>query len=486
MRVTILTEGFQHTGYGHIFRCQAIAGVFRKRGVEVSFIIHGDDQLKEILADYEISLFPWLADSARLKESLNNTDIALIDSYHADEDVYQLIFKNVGVCACIDDFDRLHYPPGILINGTVGADLIYEKRQKDVEYLIGGDYVILREPFRKLPVRETIAKNIHTILITFGGSDPLRLTPEIMSKIVEFYPLSRKIIILGPAFKNVEEVEQLADIHTQFYRNVDAETMKELMSGSDIALSAAGQTINELAATGLPSIIFKIADNQKFNIAGWINAGYMDHYLDAITGWPEDELKESLQRLEDPEERRKRSLIGQQTIDGKGAERIVKGIFKLFGMKFIEIRAVQDTDLLPLFELANDKDVRTNSFTSDPIPFVDHTRWFTGSLRNPLRKLYVFYLSGNLVGQVRFDQEEEEKAVVSISLVAFYRGMGLASWMIRRALEVYYLDQPEVRDVFAYVKMANTSSQYTFINAGFDACASELNEVLKYRYTYEK
>lgn len=46
MRVLILTEGYSHTGYGHISRCTAIAQVFRERNANVTFIVNGDESVK--------------------------------------------------------------------------------------------------------------------------------------------------------------------------------------------------------------------------------------------------------------------------------------------------------------------------------------------------------------------------------------------------------------------------------------------------------
>ena len=68
MRVLILTEGYSHTGYGHISRCTAIAQVFRERNANVTFIVNGDESVKNLLlsmlykiengyADYSIVKF---------------------------------------------------------------------------------------------------------------------------------------------------------------------------------------------------------------------------------------------------------------------------------------------------------------------------------------------------------------------------------------------------------------------------------------------
>jgi RimJ/RimL family protein N-acetyltransferase len=49
--------------------------------------------------------------------------------------------------------------------------------------------------------------------------------------------------------------------------------MAELMTASDIAVSAAGQTLFELARCGVPTIAVGVAENQRHNLEGFTDAG---------------------------------------------------------------------------------------------------------------------------------------------------------------------------------------------------------------------
>ena len=131
MRVLILTEGYSHTGYGHISRCTAIAQVFRERNANVTFIVNGDESVKNLVQSYPLFVFNWLENTERLLEYLSQDDIIVIDSYLAGKGLYTEIRQRVKVAAYLDDFNRLEYPEGIIINGTVGAELIPYKRNLD-------------------------------------------------------------------------------------------------------------------------------------------------------------------------------------------------------------------------------------------------------------------------------------------------------------------------------------------------------------------
>lgn len=64
-----------------------------------------------------------MENTERLLEYLSQDDIIVIDSYLAGKGLYTEIRQRVKVAAYLDDFNRLEYPEGIIINGTVGAEL---------------------------------------------------------------------------------------------------------------------------------------------------------------------------------------------------------------------------------------------------------------------------------------------------------------------------------------------------------------------------
>ena len=95
-------------------------------------------------------------------EYLSQDDIIVIDSYLAGKGLYTEIRQRVKVAAYLDDFNRLEYPEGIIINGTVGAELIPYKRNFGQHYLLGKDFVILREAFKDLCGHREIREKVKT------------------------------------------------------------------------------------------------------------------------------------------------------------------------------------------------------------------------------------------------------------------------------------------------------------------------------------
>ena len=100
--------------------------------------------------------------------------------------------------------------------------------------------------------------------------------------------------------------------------------MKQAMLDSDIAISAGGQTLYELARVGVPAMAIVVAENQMNNVRGWQKAGFIEY-----AGWWDDKhlpdmLIAGLRVLNNFHVRRNRSFKGREHVDGLGAKRIVE------------------------------------------------------------------------------------------------------------------------------------------------------------------
>jgi spore coat polysaccharide biosynthesis predicted glycosyltransferase SpsG len=110
----------------------------------------------------------------------------------------------------------------------------------------------------------------------------------------------------------------------------DAAQMKQIMETSDMAVSAGGQTLYELARMGVPTIAVSIIDNQQYDIDGLLKAGFIEY----AGSWEDEHLEDAIVRacylLSGREERLKRSVIGRAIVDGLGASRIVDRVIEAY------------------------------------------------------------------------------------------------------------------------------------------------------------
>ncbi|UOD35081.1 UDP-2,4-diacetamido-2,4,6-trideoxy-beta-L-altropyranose hydrolase [Deferribacteraceae bacterium V6Fe1] len=279
MKAFIITEAGKNIGFGHFMRMIAIYQAFETKNIKPKFIINGDESVEEYVKETEYEIFNWIDNQEKLFDMIKDADIAIIDSYLADVTLYEKISKLVKLPVYYDDNNRIEYPSGVVVNGNIHAkDLDYPKRD-DITYLLGLEYLPLRKEFWEVPEKK-IKDNVESIMITFGGDDFRNMTPKVLKLLAENYPNIKKNVIIGKGFKNIKDIEKASDENTVLIYFPDAQKMKVVMLGSDIAISAGGQTLYELARVGVPTIAVIVADNQIGNVTKWQELGFLEN-----AGW---------------------------------------------------------------------------------------------------------------------------------------------------------------------------------------------------------
>lgn len=128
------------------------------------------------------------------------------------------------------------------------------------------------------------------------------------------------------------------------------------------------------------------------------------------------------------------------------------------------LRQIKKEDIYFFYELANDPEVRKNSFSVRPILWEEHEKWFYKKLQ--AGGVYLYLIDETPVGQIRFDIEEKT-ARISYTVAAAYRGKGYGSKMLRLAEQRFQEDYPQITQLTAQVKVENEASQKIFIKNGF-------------------
>ncbi len=457
MNVFILTEGGKDIGFGHVARCSSIYQAFVNFNIIPKFIINGDDSVQSILKEINYTSWNWTEDLS----IIDNADIVVIDSYLANIDIYNKIYESVPLIVSIDDNNRLEYPKGIIVNGTLDVSNMDYAEREGIKYLVGKDFIPLRDDFWDIS-RLKINDNISNILITTGGNDLRNLTPKLLELLNNNFPDLNKKIIIADSFNNISDIESLKTNHTQLIYSPNSKEMLSAMSTVDLAISASGQTLYELACVGVPTIAIGIIDNQKDNIKNWQKVDFIEY----AGCWNNkdllDNILEKIELLKDKDISYVKMLIGIKSVDGKRYLRIVKEFLKVYYIKNSVFREIKESDCLKIFEIANDEDVRQSSFNSDKIDLEDHKKWFKNILNEDSTKFLVLECEDEIIGQLRFDFDEKYP-VISISLNKNYRGLGLSKYLLDKGIK--YID--ESKKIVAYIKKDNVRSISFFKSMGF-------------------
>ena len=467
MKISIITEGFQNTGYGHITRCLSLYQAFEEKNIYPTLYINGDEKAKKFLANTNYKLINWLSHPAALIKEIINSDILIIDSYLASKEFYDNLSKFCRIILIIDDYMRLDYSSGIILNGTINAESFPYQHKSNLEYLLGSKFIPIRKEFWNVSPRK-FNRELKSILITYGGQDIRNLTLPTLKAIHDFNSDINLKIVFGN--KDEDEINKLKDKYrfAEFYHSLSANEMKELMMNCDIAIAAAGQTLYELAVTGTPTIAVEVAENQKNNILEWHKAGFILEPISYNDINFTKKIIDQIEKLKSIRARKKISSIGKTKVDGQGSRRVINYLIEKYCQtEEFYLRKTTLNDSKIVFELSNDPIVRSQSINKNFIPWDEHLKWFENKIND---KNYLFLLafdkSDNFIGQIRF-QIEENSATVSISITEKFRGKGLSKKIITDGCKKVFNEFNNIKNIFAYILPENIASINGFKSAGF-------------------
>ena len=299
--VAFRVDGGKDIGMGHIMRSMALANDLKKdeNNEEVFYITRNDEKAINILKENDFEVFTidenlsYEEEIKKVKEIINKRKVnkLVTDSYEINQNYLIEMRKAVDKLITIHDYAPFAFPSHVVINGNAYAkDLDYESYYGYTKFLLGTDYLLLREEFRNLPEIE-VRERVKNILVTVGGYDTRNLTPKVIKALntINFDEIEDKYIdkenlhidvVIGPSFDNVGEiVEEVQKSNLDISLNFNVRKMSELMINSDIAISSGGSTLYELAVTKTPALVMLQAENQirvaeKLEGESIVNLGY--------------------------------------------------------------------------------------------------------------------------------------------------------------------------------------------------------------------
>ncbi len=300
-KATILTEAGADVGLGHLARCVALYDALVDVGCECEIVVEGESA-PHVVGERRARSAEWRSpdDAAR---AVAEVEIAVVDSYLAPIETYAVIAETVMAAAYLDDTARLPYPKGFVVNGNPGASTLAWPAGCEAEPLLGMSYQLLRSEFVGLPERD-IAERVRRVLVLAGGAGSADLFRH-----------------LGAVAESV-----FGDARLEFADTPrDAAGMLRSMLSADVAISAAGQTLYELCATGTPTVAVAVADNQVSQAQALADRGaimYAGSWSDRSVM---SALRSTLSMIRDNAAlRRTLSARARALVDGRGAERVAR------------------------------------------------------------------------------------------------------------------------------------------------------------------
>lgn len=329
--VVFRCDGSEQIGLGHVSRCLGLARQLQAQyGCWISFLMKWHAVATSMVAGegFFVVVFPddtspreqgrWLKRVCRHLEA----DLIILDirddlPRHVVQDLRQ-----AGVlCATIDDptdrrldADWAFYPPVPQVKRWDWTGFSGCLR-------VGWDWVLLKPDFAE-PFRKSIPHDL-TILVTMGGTDPLKCTEKVVEALVRLETPCRAIVVLGRGYgddRTLQNVAQTTQGMIEIRR--DVKNMAALMAEVDLAIASFGVTAYELAARGVPGLYLGFTADHVESATLFETMG-LGKSLGLQSEVTIEEITSALKGfLEDSSTLHQTAEHARQIVDGRGAARI--------------------------------------------------------------------------------------------------------------------------------------------------------------------
>lgn len=354
--IAIRTDANEHIAMGHLMRCLTIAEALRQKGENIIFFM-ADEYSVEFVKNkgYEVVVLNSSYNELEQEtEKLCNLlkqykmQVLLVDTYYVTYNYLKALSSEIKV-AYLDDVAAFEYPVDMVINyAPYYEKLGYRSRSEilsendclpNTEYILGADYIPIRQEF--ITWRDKASNKAHrggermttnhaiNILITTGGADAFNVAGRLLKmwsrKYSDTFMQYNFKVVSGKFNQHLNELQEMCQINSNIELIVQADNMAELMASSDIAVTAAGTTMYELCAMGVPAVSVIMADNQK------LCAEYFDEkdlIVNCGLAQSDDTLELVIKHINElaVDGQRRQHIVQKMKkyIDGRGAERLAQ------------------------------------------------------------------------------------------------------------------------------------------------------------------
>lgn len=295
------------------------------RGYDVSGITIGDDRAVSYAKEcakrenFEWPILTMQDTDAAIECMLQDaSSVVVVDCDKLSPDIVNACTDNGINTVALDYFPSEHPLPAAVINlidhnpATLAG---YPPAREGVAYYEGPQYAIIRKEFLAARKHRRFRKepaSIKNIVIAFGGADPSGNTRRALDMIAKWPGQFMLDLIIGPLF--VKEIEKVVDIvsHKCVVRvHSSPNNMGQLFEDADLMFCGGGGTLLEALCVGLPAIV--IAQNAP-------ELRHARSLAERNACWLSGDIKWEL--VSPVENREKRSMCAQSSVDGRGVERI--------------------------------------------------------------------------------------------------------------------------------------------------------------------
>lgn len=325
-------------------RCLTVADALKNEGVNVEFVL-SDDTPENIICNRGFKCHVLNSNWQNIEEGASilaqlcdeaGDPVVLLDTYSIISTFVNQLKNHAKVCylgSMCGDFGNLD----MLVNYSfVFNESEYEQTygKRGTKLFLGPAFSPLKADFFQV-YRERCGQ-ISRVLLTTGNTDPHGFAPLFLKNALSddrLASLQFSVVVGGMVDAEVvEEVDGISEREQRVEVLKAVSHMASVMKKCDVAISANGTTVYELAAAGLPTIAFAMVEEQTRGVEAFSNfsnalyCGFFPSNEDRVVANCVDALAELVNNSA------KAAAMAQRAhklIDGFGAQRIAEELIAL-------------------------------------------------------------------------------------------------------------------------------------------------------------
>jgi spore coat polysaccharide biosynthesis predicted glycosyltransferase SpsG len=320
LKIIIVTSGNHKIGMGHIFRCLNLAENLNKEKHEIIFLTNNKFS-KNIISEKNNCKYYRKLNTKNMRNFLKTftPEIIILDKLNETKSNIQFLQTFCPIVA-IDytgkNKEKINY----------GINILYHKTGIKKNSISNFNYAVLNKNFLKKK-KSSISKQVKSIIVLQGGSDTYCFTPKIVRALNKIDKDFKITIVLGPSFKCWSKLNNILNNSNKSIQVFhDTKNISMLMHHSDLAITAGGNTLLELAYLGIPSIVV-CAEKFEIETAKLMQKKNFGINLGFGRNLSSSKIQSCLiTMIDDYKLRKKMNKTGPLLVDGKGNQRILKYI----------------------------------------------------------------------------------------------------------------------------------------------------------------
>tara|TARA_R110002050_G_scaffold109799_1_gene221299 strand:- start:15376 stop:16410 length:1035 start_codon:yes stop_codon:yes gene_type:complete len=266
-------EANSSIGGGHLHRCISIANECIEQGLQVAFIFSDSasesiQKVKQLgFQSFEIP-FETQLDFESYKDFVPSGSLILFDTdnfhFYSGNLINKLHLQNIKT-ACYTITDQHRITTDIIINSNIISKTHTYNSPKETIKLLGPEYLIFSPSFRSNTIVERTIHCFENLLLFFGNADSHNLTSYFLDVIHKSQKNFKKIIVVvGPLNKHKEGIENkisnYSNLNIEYHYNTSQ--ISKLYERTDIAITAAGMTMWEMALYKIPQLVVASSERE--------------------------------------------------------------------------------------------------------------------------------------------------------------------------------------------------------------------------------